>query len=285
MQQRNYLENSIHLILEDDPCIFWAYSKYLNYNELCSQKLLKAVLISGNLEFIGEFINRYHPTKIVVEDDLFECLLCYCFPRAVRFFKKYIYSVILKNAEQVATDISFVLFRLSNQDISRDNISIFKNMRLLQDYTNHYNIINTIIQNIDKNHKAGGEFYKKYLSKNLLVHVGLLKKNLCYVNCEDYYNYLLNFYPSRDIYESFEMDSESNSNDSKNNTNNSKNNNSEFNNNELRLKIDTDLKFIIDNSLVKNKKMDEFKNSIKRHNVVFKMLKNVATNIIANGLY
>ena len=271
--QRNYLENSIHLILEDDPSIFWAYSKYLNYNELCSQKLLKAVLISGNLEFISEFINRYHPTKIVVEDDLFECLLCYCFPRAVRLFKKHIHSVILKNSEQVATDISFVLFRLSNQDISRDNISIFKNMRLLQDYTNHYNIINTIIQNIDKNHKAGVESYKKYLSKNLLVHVGLLKKNLCYVNCEDYYNYLLNFHKSRDIYESFENDSKSNNLTDITNINK-----------ELRLKIDMDLKFITEYSVTKNKKLDEFKNNIKRHNVVFKMLKNFAIDIV-NGLY
>jgi hypothetical protein len=265
--QRNYIENAIHLILEDDPSIFWAYSKYLTFNELTSQKLLKAVLISGNLEFISKFINHYHPEKIVVEDDLFECLLCYCFPRAVRLFKKYIHSVILKNAEGVATDISYVLFRLSNQNISRDNVSIFKNIRILQDYTNHYNIINMIIQNIDKNHKSCLESYKKYLSKNLLVHVGLLKKNLCYVNCKDYYNYLLNFHQSRNIYESFEMQSYT-----KNNTNN-----------ELRLKIDTDIKFIMDNSLVNNKKITEFKNSIKRHNVVFKMLKNFASNIVMNS--
>jgi hypothetical protein len=267
MNSRNYLENAIHLIIEDDPCIFWSYTKYLNYNELTSITLLKAVLISGNIEFISKFIGRYHPAKVIVEDDLFECLISYCYPRVVRFFKNHINSVILKYPLEVATNLSFVLFRLFNAPISRDNVSAFKNIRILQDSINHNNIINAIIQNIDKNHKGNDvKSYKKYLSKNLLVHVGLLKKNLCYVKCDDYYNYLLNFHKSRDIYESYEIEDRKSLND-------------------LRKKIDEDLKFIMDFSEEKNKNKEEFENNIKRHNIVFKMLKNLATNLVMNGYF
>ena len=255
----NHLDDAINLIQEDDPSIFWNYTKYLDINELKSIKLLKAVLITGNLEFIKNFLKRYHPEKIVVEDELFECLISYCYPRVVKLFEHHIKLIRLESVEQVARTISMRLYIVNNYASFKSySVYPFKNFKILLNHVNHYNIINNIISNLEKNHSLSVsemEYFKSYLSKNVLIHVGVLKllinnNTKCYISGRDYYEYLTNFYDSKDIYYVQSIQSQSK---------------------ELQDKIKEDTELIIKHSDKNNadKFQTEFEACLKQHNITY----------------
>jgi hypothetical protein len=230
-----HLTRAIDFVIDEQTESFWQHTKYLGMYQLKSQDLLRAVLLSSDLDFIKEFLNKYHvERKIMVQDDLFECMISFCNPEPIEIVKPYISNIILNNIESVFRSIFIRLERLycMKGALKKFKKNPFMNLKTLSDF----DVTKMLIKKISEIKTTDFKF-QKYLGNNLLVELDTVSHLSAMISGEAYFEYILKKYGSSEIFKLIKNDNAS-----------------------LKEKIDSHLNFI--------KARDTFEAKLKQHETI-----------------
>lgn len=231
-----HFSRAIDFVIDEQTESFWQLTKYLGPYQLKSQDLLRAVLLSSDLDFVREFINKFHSNKnVIIGDELFECMISFCNPEPIEIVKPYIANVYLNNIDSVFKTIFTRLERLSyiKGALKKFKKNPFLNLKTLSDF----DVTKMIIKKISEIKTTDFKF-QKYLGNNLLVELDTVSHLSAFISGETYFEYILKKYGSKEIFKLIKND-----------------------NLPLKEKIDSQLNFI--------KARDTFESKLKQHETIY----------------